>query len=71
MGTDKTFHLGKRTFRAEELSALILKSLKEDAEAFLGEPVCDVVLTVPTYFNAITNLRAFKIPARVITAIPY
>ena len=53
MGTDKTFHLGKRTFRAEELSALILKSLKEDAEAFLGEPVCDVVLTVPAYFNAI------------------
>ena len=53
MGTDKTFYLGKRTFRAEELSALILKSLKEDAEAFLGEPVCDVVLTVPAYFNAI------------------
>lgn len=53
MGADKTFRLGNRNFRAEELSALILKSLKEDAEAFLGEPVRDVVLTVPAYFNAI------------------
>ena len=32
MGTDKRFHLGNQQFRAEELSALILKSLKEDAE---------------------------------------
>ena len=46
MGTDKTF-------RAEELSALVLKQLKEDAEAFLGEAVSDVVVTVPAYFNAI------------------
>lgn len=53
MGTDKTFRLGSRSFRAEELSALILKGLKEDAEAFLGGAVSDVVLTVPAYFNAI------------------
>lgn len=53
MGTDKRFKLGKQQFRAEELSALLLKQLKEDAETFLGEPVCDVVITVPAYFNAI------------------
>lgn len=53
MGTDKKFKLGKREFRAEELSALILGSLKADAEAHLGETVRDVVITVPAYFNAI------------------
>lgn len=53
MGTDKCFKLGKQQFRAEELSALLLKQLKEDAETFLGEPVFDVVITVPAYFNAI------------------
>ncbi|QMT31014.1 molecular chaperone HscC [Alysiella filiformis] len=53
MGTDKIFKLGKREFRAEELSALILGSLKADAEAHLGETVRDVVITVPAYFNAI------------------
>lgn len=53
MGTGKTFALGKRRFRAEELSALILSSLKTDAEAYLGETVRDVVITVPAYFNAI------------------
>lgn len=53
MGTDKVFKLGKQFFRAEELSALVLKSLKEDAERFLGETVEEVVITVPAYFNAI------------------
>lgn len=53
MGTNKVFRLGSQQFRAEELSALILKNLKEDAEAFLGEDVRDVVITVPAYFNAI------------------
>lgn len=53
MGSDKIFKLGKQQFRAEELSALVLKSLKEDAEHFLGEPVEEVVITVPAYFNAI------------------
>lgn len=53
MGTDKRFRLGNQQFRAEELSALILKSLKEDAEAYLQQEVRDVVITVPAYFNAI------------------
>jgi molecular chaperone HscC len=51
MGSDKTIHLGKRSFRAEELSALVLRSLKADAEAALGRPVHEAVITVPAYFS--------------------
>src|ERR1700676_2795614 len=40
-----------RTYSAEELSALILKKLKADAEKYLKEPVTDAVITVPAYFN--------------------
>jgi molecular chaperone HscC len=51
MGSDKTMELAGRSFRAEELSALVLRSLKADAEAFLGEAVKEAVITVPAYFN--------------------
>jgi molecular chaperone HscC len=51
MGTSKVFRLGRRSFSAEELSALVLKSLKADAEAALGHPVDEAVITVPAYFN--------------------
>ena len=51
MGTEREFQLGERRFRAEELSSLILKSLKEDAEVFLKEPVTDAIISVPAYFN--------------------
>lgn len=51
MGTDKTWLLGARQFRAEELSALILRKLKTDAEVALGCPVTRAVITVPAYFN--------------------
>ncbi len=51
MGTGKEFRLGGRVFRAEELSSLVLRSLKEDAEAFLGQPVEEAVISVPAYFN--------------------
>ncbi|PTA93750.1 molecular chaperone HscC [Kosakonia sp. H7A] len=51
MGTDKTWTLGSRQFRAEELSALILRKLKTDAEVALGCPVTRAVITVPAYFN--------------------
>jgi molecular chaperone HscC len=51
MGSDRSLRLGKREFRAEELSALVLKSLKADAEAYLGEPVTDAIITVPAYFS--------------------
>jgi len=51
MGTKRTARLGKKTFTPEELSALVLRSLKEDAETFLGEEVTEAVITVPAYFN--------------------
>ena len=51
MGTDHPFMLGRRLFRAEELSALVLRALKDDAEATFGEPVTDAVVTVPAYFS--------------------
>lgn len=51
MGTERKLHLGERFFRPEELSSLVLKSLKADAEAWLNEPVTDAVIAVPAYFN--------------------
>jgi molecular chaperone HscC len=51
MGSDKTLRLGNRDFRPEELSALVLKALKADAEAALGETVTEAVITVPAYFS--------------------
>ena len=51
MGSDKTIRLGSRNFRPEELSALILKSLKADAEAALGVTVTEAIITVPAYFS--------------------
>jgi molecular chaperone HscC len=51
MGTQKTVALGRDSYSAEDLSALVLRSLKADAEAFLGEAVERAVITVPAYFN--------------------
>jgi len=51
MGTDRVITLGRQKYRAEELSALVLKSLKADAESFLGETIVDAVISVPAYFN--------------------
>lgn len=51
MGTEREFRLGGDRFRAEELSALVLRSLKEDAERHLDESVADAVITVPAYFS--------------------
>ncbi len=51
MGSNKTLRLGKREFRPEELSALVLKSLKADAEAALGQTITEAVITVPAYFS--------------------
>ncbi|MBL8769874.1 MAG: molecular chaperone HscC [Phenylobacterium sp.] len=51
MGTQRKVRLGQVTFTPEELSAVVLRSLKADAEAFLREPVTEAVITVPAYFN--------------------
>lgn len=51
MGTDTTFQLGRKKLRAEELSSLVLRKLKDDAEAALGQTIRDVVVSVPAYFN--------------------
>ena len=51
MGTNKEYELSGKTFSPEELSSLVLRSLKEDAEAYLGEPVEEAIISVPAYFN--------------------
>ena len=51
MGTGKDFVLGSRKYTAADLSALVLRSLKEDAEVFTGEEVTEAIISVPAYFN--------------------
>lgn len=51
MGTGREYRLGSKTFLPEELSSLVLRSLKEDAEVYLGEPVTEAIISVPAYFN--------------------
>ncbi|QTT89885.1 molecular chaperone HscC [Pseudomonas chlororaphis] len=51
MGSNKRLELGGRPFSPEELSALVIGSLKQDAEAFLGHPVQEAVISVPAYFS--------------------
>src|SRR5947209_13225038 len=51
MGSDWHAELSRRKFSAEELSSLVLRSLKEDAAGFFKEPVERAVITVPAYFK--------------------
>ncbi len=51
MGSKKQFKLLNRSFLAEELSSLVLRPLKEDAENYLGEDVTEAVISVPAYFD--------------------
>jgi len=51
MGTDWTQKIDDKTFTPQQISAFVLQKLKRDAEAYLGEPVTDAVITVPAYFS--------------------
>ena len=52
MGQNYTKKLFERSYSPQELSALILRKLKEDAEEILGTEIRDAVITVPAYFNS-------------------
>ncbi|GGC75846.1 Hsp70 family protein [Chelatococcus reniformis] len=51
IGTQQKLQIGQHLFSPEDLSALVLRALKADAEEWLGEPVDSAVITVPAYFN--------------------
>ena len=72
MGTEWSIELPGRRFTPEELSSLVLKTLKQDAEAHLGEPVDRAVITVPAYFNEHqrkATLRAGRIAGLTVERI--
>ncbi len=51
MGTDHVYRIYGKDYTPQQISAFILQKVKRDAEAYLGEPVKEVVITVPAYFN--------------------
>ena len=64
MGTDWRFDSNGKRFNAQEISAMILRKLRADAEAYLGESVTDAVITVPAYFNDVQR-QATKDAGRI------
>lgn len=65
MGSNKKIKLGKNKYLPQELSALVIKQLVDDAEKYLNEKVEEVVISVPAYFNA-KQRRATKLAGEII-----
>jgi len=51
MGTDYKVRVEGKDYAPQEISAMVLRKIKADAEAFLGQKISQVVITVPAYFN--------------------
>ena len=51
MGTEREYTLSGKKFKPEELSSMVIRALKEDAESFLGEEITEAVISVPAYFD--------------------
>ena len=64
MGSGWTLNVDGKSYNAQQISAFILKQLKQDAESYLGEEVTDAVITVPAYFNDVQR-QATKDAGRI------
>ncbi len=51
MGTEREYVLSGKKFKPEELSSMVIRALKEDAESYLGEEITEAVISVPAYFD--------------------